>query len=174
MTDLNYRVDFLKQSPEKVAQDYLKQAGLYRTPRNGEKGVIRLGSKIFAEQYILTAMYAMLISGYSDLKVETKTGLGGTKICFDALVNNQIDLYPEYSGTGLLVILHAPVQTVDSLAGDKQKVFQYVKNQFQSQYNLTWLEPIGFNNAYALMMRREQARELDIHTITDLKRYSDK
>jgi osmoprotectant transport system permease protein len=147
---------------------------LYKPPRSGEKGVIRLGSKIFAEQYILTAMYSMLISGYSDLKVETKTGLGGTKICFDALVNNQIDLYPEYSGTGLLVILHASAQTVDSLQGDKQKVYQYVKDQFQQQYNLSWLHPIGFNNAYALMMRRVQAQELDIHTITDLKSYSDK
>jgi osmoprotectant transport system permease protein len=50
-------------------------------------------------------------------------------------------------------------------------VYQYVKDQFESQYGLTWLRPIGFNNAYALMMRRQQARELGLNSISDLKDY---
>ncbi len=171
MTELNYRVDYLKQSPDKVAKDFLMEQSLYKEPRSGNAGTIRLGSKIFGEQYILTAMYALLIKGNTDLNVETKTGLGGTKICFDALTNNQIDMYPEYTGTGLLVILKANNEVVSSLGGDKERVYEYVKQQFNRQYHLKWLQPIGFNNAYALMMRREQSQRLHVKSISDLKNY---
>jgi osmoprotectant transport system permease protein len=171
MTDLNYKVDYLKQSPENVARNFLIRENLYRSPRNGNKGTIRLGSKIFGEQYILINMYAMLIKGYTDLNVETKTGLGGTKICFDALTNNQIDMYPEYTGTGLLAILHPPEQTMNSLIQNRDSVYNYVTGQFRQKYDLTWLKPIGFNNAYALMMRRQQSRDLNINSISDLTNY---
>ena len=174
MTELNYRVDYLKQLPERTAKDFLIERGLFRPPQNGNKGTVRLGSKIFDEQYILINMYKMLIEGYTNVRVETKTGLGGTKICFDALINNQIDLYPEYTGTGLLVILQPPKQQVANLMGNKDSVYHYVRKEFKNKYNLTWLSPIGFNNAYALMMRKEQAHQLNIETISDLKRYTDR
>ncbi len=174
MTALNYEVDYLKQSPEKVARNFLLKTNLYKPPQNGSKGTIRLGSKIFGEQYILISMYAMLIRGYTDLNVETKTGLGGTKICFDALTNNQIDMYPEYTGTGLLAILNASANTLDKLKQNKDSVYNYVAGQFKQKYNLTWLKPIGFNNAYALMMRRKQSNELNVHSISALTNYIDK
>lgn len=173
MTELNYRVDYLKQMPEKAAHDFLLENSLFRTSRHGQKGIIRLGSKIFAEQYILINMYKMLIEGYTDLQVETKTGLGGTTICFDALINNEIDLYPEYTGTGLLVILQPSKQKVAQLMENRDNVYQHVKKEFAERYKLNWMPPIGFNNAYALMMRKVQAHELNIKTISDLKRYSD-
>ena len=171
MTLLNYRVEYLNQAPEQCARDFLVSQGLYRPPRNGAKGTVRLGSKIFPEQYILIAMYAMLVRGYTDLQVESKTGLGGTKICFDALKDGQIDMYPEYTGTALLAILHAPSDQVDHLAGSRDSVYAYVRDRFSKEYNLSWLDPIGFNNAYALMMRRSQARQLGILTISDLTNY---
>ncbi|MHA4810398.1 ABC transporter permease/substrate-binding protein [Flavitalea flava] len=171
MTELNYRVDYAKESPEKVAMDFLVEKGLYKAPRLGEKGTIRLGSKIFAEQYILINMYAMLIKGYTDLRVETKTGLGGTKICFEALENNKIDMYPEYTGTALLAILQASAETTGRLRGDRDSVYNYVQRRFGEKYQLSWLSPIGFNNAYALMMRREQAEKLGIRSISDLAGY---
>ncbi len=157
MTDLNYRVDYLKQSPEKVAKDFLVEQSLYKNPLPENDEVIRIGSKIFGEQYILAAMYSMLIKGNTHLQVKTETGLGGTKICFDALQNDQIDMYPEYSGTGLLVILQTPEADVKKLEGNKEKVYQYVREQFRKKYNMEWLKPIGFNNTYALMMRRNEA-----------------
>jgi osmoprotectant transport system permease protein len=176
MTELNYRVEYLNQSPEKCARDFLVARGLYKDPRkggvsSGGHGTIRLGSKIFPEQYILINMYAMLIRGYTDLQVETKTGLGGTKICFDALTNNKIDMYPEYTGTALLAILHPAQQDIRRLAGNRDSVYDYVRQQFTGKYQLSWLEPIGFNNAYALMMRRNQAQQLHIQTISDLTGY---
>jgi len=171
MTELNYRTDYLHQSPEKVARDFLESRDLYKTPQHGEKGLIRLGSKIFGEQYILINMYRMLIEGNTKLKVDTRTGLGGTKICFDALNNNQIDMYPEYTGTGLLVILHPPKQKIGGIVADKDSVYEYVRKAFDAQYHIRWLKPVGFNNAYALMMRKSQAGNYHIRSITDLSKY---
>jgi osmoprotectant transport system permease protein len=170
MTDLNYRVDYLKQSPAKVARDFLQRTGMYKPPRSGKKGLIRIGSKIFGEQYILANMYSMLIKANTELSVETKTGLGGTKICFDALTNNQIDLYPEYTGTGLLVILQASPKMVSALK-TKEQVYTYVKDEFDKRYSIRWLKPIGFNNAYALMMRRKQSEDLGVKNISGLTNY---
>ncbi|TSD64492.1 ABC transporter permease subunit [Inquilinus sp. KBS0705] len=173
MTELNYKTDYLHQTPERVAKDFLVAKKLYKPERGGNDGIVRIGSKIFGEQYILASMYTMLIKGYTNYDVATKTGLGGTKIVFDAMTNNQIDLYPEYTGTGLLAILQAPQQKVNLLQVSKDSTYNYVANEFLKKYNIKWLKPIGFNNAYALMMRQKQAKELHIKTITDLKRYLD-
>ena len=171
MTELNYRADYLKQTPEQIAKDFLVANGMWRAPRNGRKGTISIGSKIFGEQYILSSMYSMLIRGYTDLDVATKTGLGGTKICFDAMINNEIDIYPEYTGTGLLVLLKPAQKDVDRVINNKDSVYSFVSNNFHERYHIKWLKPIGFNNAYALMMRRQQADELHINTISELKNY---
>ncbi|WP_214072964.1 ABC transporter permease/substrate-binding protein [Mucilaginibacter sp. dw_454] len=171
MTDLNYRTDYLHQSPERVAKDFLVAHNLFKPDRGGSAGIVRIGSKIFGEQYILAGMYSMLIKGNTDYDVATKTGLGGTKICFDAMANNQIDLYPEYTGTGLLAILQPSQQQIDAVTGNKEKTYDYVKSEFEKRYQIKWLQPIGFNNAYALMMRRKQAAQLGVKTITNLKQY---
>ncbi|WP_419870396.1 ABC transporter permease/substrate-binding protein [Chryseobacterium sp. CT-SW4] len=171
MTDMNYKSDYLNQTPEKIAKDFLMKNKLYKNPRKGNSKTIRIGSKIFGEQYILAAMYKMMIEGYTDYKVETKTGLGGTKICFDALMNDAIDFYPEYTGTGLLVLLKPTEKTIKEVTSSPEKTYQYVNSEFEKQFGIQWLRPLGFNNAYALMMRRTQAEELKIRIISDLKRY---
>ncbi|WP_316748731.1 ABC transporter permease/substrate-binding protein [Pedobacter gandavensis] len=173
MIDLNYRTDYLKQSPERVAKDFLIGAGLYKNPRKGSAEEVRIGSKIFGEQYILAEIYRMLIEGNTDYRVTTKSGLGGTKICFDALVNDQIDFYPEYTGTGLLVLLNPDQQLLKNIGQDKDKVYDYVNKTFQQKYKIKWLIPIGFNNSYALMMREKQSKALGVNTITELKNYLD-
>lgn len=171
MTDLNYKSDYLNQTPEKIAKDFLIKTNLYKNPRRGNSQTIIIGSKIFGEQYILAEIYKMLIEGYTDYKVETKTGLGGTKICFDALMNDAIDFYPEYTGTGLLVLLKPSEKTFKEVSESPEKTFDYVNSEFQKQYGIEWLKPLGFNNSYALMMRRKQAEELNIKYISDLKNY---
>jgi osmoprotectant transport system permease protein len=171
MTDLNYKTELLKQTPEKVAKDFLVSNNLYKKANQGNGETIRIGSKIFGEQYILAEMYKMLIEGNTNYKVETKTGLGGTKICFDALMNDGIDFYPEYTGTGLLVLLKPSEQKIKEVSKDSKKTYDFVQKEFQKQYQLQWLKPIGFNNAYALMMRRKQAKELHINTISQLSDY---
>lgn len=173
MTDLNFKSDYLNQTPEKIAKDFLIKTNLYKNPRKGNSQTIKIGSKIFGEQYILAEIYKMLIEGYTDYKVETKTGLGGTKICFDALMNDAIDFYPEYTGTGLLVLLKPSEKTIKEVSESPEKTFDYVNSEFQKQYGIEWLKPLGFNNSYALMMRRKQAEELNIKYISDLKNYLD-
>ncbi|MEJ7560317.1 MAG: ABC transporter permease/substrate-binding protein [Pedobacter sp.] len=174
MTDLNYRTDQLKQTPERVAKDFLTSSNLFKEPRGGKAGSVRIGSKIFGEQYLLAEMYRMLIQGNTEYSVDTKTGLGGTKICFDALMNDQIDFYPEYTGTGLLVLLQPDSKIVDLVSRDKQKTYDYVKAAFHKEYQIKWLKPIGFNNSYALMMRKKQSQSLNVTSITELKNYIDR
>ena len=193
MIALNYQVDFLKRSPEDVAREFLVSKGLFRSAHDGatpstnaqNAGTIVLGSKVFTEQYTLIHMYRMLIESHTNLEVDLKTGLGGTQICFGALTNGAIDMYPEYTGTGLLVMLHAQGKLLDSLLNAKtasitdtrgvfgvnDRVYNYVRAEFARQYNLEWLEPLGFNNAYALMMRKQQAKELGIVRISDLVKH---
>ncbi|MEO1713937.1 MAG: ABC transporter permease/substrate-binding protein, partial [Bacteroidota bacterium] len=93
MRRLNYLVDQEKQSPERVARDYLESLGLevLQAREEGEADIF-IGGKNFTEQFILAEMYAQVIESYTNLKVETKTGLGGTSICFDALQNGDIDM----------------------------------------------------------------------------------
>ncbi|WP_316734688.1 ABC transporter permease/substrate-binding protein [Pedobacter aquatilis] len=174
MTDLNYRTDYLHQTPARVAKDFLIKNGLYKSAKNGHAGTVKIGSKIFGEQYILAEIYAMLISGNTDYEVQTKTGLGGTKICFDALANKQIDFYPEYTGTGLLAILKPDAKLVSRISTDKEQTYKYVSDEFIRKYKIKWLKPIGFNNSYALMMRQKQSAELNVNSITDLKHHLDK
>ena len=173
MTNLNYQVDYLHHEPRAVAMAWLHRHGLWRAPRPLLPGapVVRLGSKIFAEQYILIEMYTALIRGNTNLAVATKTGLGGTTICFEALRGGEIDLYPEYTGTGLQVLLRPSAAVLDSLGGRPAAVFQYVRAEFRRRYGLDWRAPLGFNNAYCLLMRRQQAGALGIASISDLGGY---
>lgn len=168
MTVLNYQVDFDKISPEQVAQDFLKAEGLWQPDQKEGGETLIIGSKIFTEQYILVELFSQLINGYTDYDVDTRPGLGGTKICFDALRNGEIDLYPEYTGTGLQVLLDPPQDTLERIITQPDAVYRYVSREFEAQYGLQWLAPLGFNNTYALMMREAQAESLNVKTISDL------
>ena len=114
-------------------------------------------------------IFKQLIESHSYLNVELKTGLAGTKICFDALINGEIDLYPEYTGTGLHVILKADKEITNTILRDDKKVYNFVKDESKERYDLEWLQPLGFNNTYALMMRENHANKLDIDTISELE-----
>ena len=168
MTALNYRVDFGQEKPEDVARSFLESLGLWRPDRSQGGRKLVIGSKIFTEQYILAHLFAQLINGYTDFDTDLKTGLGGTKICFDALREGSIDLYPEYTGTGFLVILSPPDDVVNTLIADGPALYDYTAEAFRQQYNITWLAPLGFNNTYALMMRRAAAQKLGMLKISEL------
>ncbi len=174
MTALNYRVDFLHELPQTVARDFLNgQKLLPAQPKSPTPTpqTLRMGSKIFSEQYILAEIYKQLIEGSTDLSVVSRTGLGGTQICFDALRTGAIDFYPEYTGTGLLVILQPTPAQLAQLSMQPDSVYAYVNRRFQQQYGLRWLAPLGFNNSYCLMMRRPQATNLRIRSISELVGY---
>ncbi|GGG61935.1 ABC transporter permease/substrate-binding protein [Hymenobacter glacieicola] len=171
MTELNYRVDYRHETPRAVAESFLRRRGLWHPAQLGNGATIKLGSKIFGEQYILLELYSALIRGFTNLQVEAKTGLGGTTICAEALRTGAIDMYPEYTGTGLLVVLQPSAALLDSLGPDPAAVLNYVRHEYRRRYHLEWLAPIGFNNTYALLMRREQARKLGITSISELSAF---
>jgi osmoprotectant transport system permease protein len=175
MTALNYQADYQKKSPEQIARQFLLATGLYKKPVSGEwSNTIVMGSKVFTEQYILAEIYRQLIEGYTNLRVASRTGLGGTQICFDALRTGSIDFYPEYTGTGLLVVLQPSAATLKTLPMQPKPVYDFVQKQFETKYQLVWLKPLGFNNSYSLMMRQDQARQLRIQSIEDLVGYLSK
>ena len=126
-----------------------------------EGKTVRVASKDFTEQFILGEMYALMLesAGYN---VERSLNLGGTPVAHQALLDNQIDLYPEYTGTGLLTVLGEGVMS------DPQAVYDRVSSEYASQFNLVWLEPAPMNNTQALAMTRERAAELGITTFSDM------
>jgi osmoprotectant transport system permease protein len=171
MTVLNSRVDQRKESAAEVAKKFLQKHGFKTSMHRSGSPDIIIGGKLQTEQYILGYMYKLLIENYTPLTVGLQMGLAGTKIVFSALKNGEINLYPEYTGTGLYVLLKADSSVVERLGNNPGKVYHYVKKKMQKRFNLTWLKPIGFNNTYALLMRRKQTQKLGIHTIRDLARY---
>lgn len=168
MMRLNYQVDYEKLSPDTVARRYLEKIGLWRPDRAQGGDRVVLASKIFTEQYILTALFSQLINGYTDLDTERKNGLGGTKICFDALRTGEVDLYPEYTGTGLMVILQSTSSQLEGDMTDPDWVYQRVQSAFRQKFSAEWLAPLGFNNTYALMAREEEAERRGWRAISDL------
>ena len=171
MAELNYQVDSLKRPTLEVVREFLSELGLNTTTQRSGKANLVIGSKNFTEQYLLAEMMAVVIENYTNLDVELKTGLAGTKIAFDAMRQGEIDLYPEYTGTGLLAILQTKPETIERLLPDKDKVFNYVREQTQQKYDINWLAPFGFNNSYALMMRNEDIESIGINSISELKDY---
>ncbi|MDN5204989.1 ABC transporter permease/substrate-binding protein [Fulvivirgaceae bacterium BMA10] len=171
MAKMNYEVDQNKKAPKAVAKAYLNEIGLKTDVQLDGDPVIVVGSKNFTENFILAEMFAYLIENYANLKVELKLGFGGTKLNIDALANGDIDLYPEYTGTGLLVLINPREEIRKSIIDDKDKVYDFVKEESRKQYDFEWLQPLGFNNTFALMMREEHARQLNIQSISDLSKY---
>lgn len=168
MRQLNFEVDNNKETPEAVAKRFLEANNLPATQSLNGPADLQIGGKKFTEQYILLELFRLHIENQTGLNVELKPGLGGTKICFEAIKRGDIDLYPEYTGTGFLVLLNPSEQERANLLRDPDGVYNYVQKGCSEQYDLQWLKPLGFNNTYALMMRQEFATSKAINKISDL------
>jgi len=123
---------------------------------------IRIGSKNFTEQVLIGEIMALLIEENTDVRVDRRFNLAGTMVCFNSLRTGALDIYAEYTGTALAVILD------EELRSDPDEVYDFVLNEFQDRWDLHWLKPFGFNNAYTLTMRQHQAEEMGISTVSDL------
>jgi osmoprotectant transport system substrate-binding protein/osmoprotectant transport system permease protein len=122
-----------------------------------------VGAKNFTEGAILAELMAQVIEAHTGAAVERRFNLAGTQVAFEALRTGGIDLYAEYTGTGLRDIL-GDASPVRSAA----QAFARVSDAFARRYDLLWLAPFGFNNTYVLMMRAERAKALGITTMDDL------
>ena len=132
------------------------------TPLETNDRIIKIATKNFTEQLILGEMMAQLIETKTDFKVQRRFNLGGTMICHGALVNGEIDLYAEYTGTGLTAILK------HSVIADPEKTLRHVTKAYHERFKLQWLKPFGFNNTYAITVRKVDAEKYGWNTISDL------
>lgn len=122
---------------------------------------IKVGSKDFTEEYIVAELYAQVLEN-DGFTVERKFNLGGTPIAQAAITRGDIDLYPEYTSTGLLTILKQ-----DRIA-DPNQILPTVKAAYEKQFQLTWLNPSPFNDTNGLATTKAIADKYGIRTISDL------
>lgn len=125
---------------------------------------IRIGSKDFTENLVIGEIYALALedNGY---KVDRVSNISSSLI-HNSLVNKKIDLYPEYTGTGLLSILKDKMET------NPQKVYDKVKKGYETKFHVTWLNYASANDSQGLVIRADIAKELGIKTISDLQKHA--
>jgi len=136
-------------------------------PQDATEGTFVIGSKTFTESRLLGEIVAQLVTARTDLAVEHRSGLGGTLICWEALLAGEIDLYPEYTGTAWAVVLQEPGAVSDPL-----RAFLRVQSESRRRFDAEWLAPFGFQNSYALALREDHAEALGVATISELARVS--
>lgn len=131
-----------------------------------EHGTLKVASKGFTEAYILGEMYALLLENHG-YTVERKLGLGTETVVHEGMLAGDVDLYPEYTSTGLLAILQG-----EPMAGDPatmaQAIYDKVKADYESQFQITWLDAAPFNNTQALAVTRETSEKLGLTKVSQL------
>lgn len=126
-----------------------------------QEAPVVVASKSFAESYILAEMFSQLLEDRG-LRVERRLGLGSTQVLFGALRQGAVDVYPEYTGTGLVAILG------EDPPSDRDVAFRRVATVFRERWGVRWLPPLGFENSYAIAVRPGTADSLDLRNLSDL------
>jgi len=121
---------------------------------------IVVGSKNFTEQLILGEMFAQVIEARTHLPVERRFYLAGTFICQQAILSGRIDLYPEYTGTALTAVLK------QQPSSDKQEVYRRVRDAYETKFSLKLGPPLGFDDTFAMVIRGDDARRLQLKTLS--------
>jgi osmoprotectant transport system substrate-binding protein len=130
---------------------------------------ITIGSKFFTEQVILAELLAQHIEARTGVHVERKTNLGGTLLVHKALLSGALDMYVEYTGTALTVVLN------DDPAGkDSAAIYRRVKQLYAERFNLAVTEPLGFENTFAMVIRGEDAQNFRLQKLSDIAAFAPK
>ena len=132
----------------------------------GNERPITVGSKNFTEQVILGEIVAQHLEHRLGQRVDRKLNLGGTLLVHQALLNGDIDLYPEYTGTALTTILKLPP------VRDPAAALGSVRDEYLKRFGVEWLDPLGFNNTFAMVIRGEDARRHLLKTLSDAAGYA--
>ncbi len=127
---------------------------------------IVVGSKNFSEQVILGELVAQHLEARTGLEVDRRFYLSGTYICHQALLAGRIDLYVEYTGTALTAVLK------ETATGNPGEVLGKVQREYERRFGLEVTEPLGFNNTFAIVARGQDARRLNLHTLSEAARYA--
>jgi osmoprotectant transport system substrate-binding protein len=127
---------------------------------------IVVGSKNFTEQAILGEIFAQRLEAKTNLHVERRFYLAGSFICHQAILAGRIDIYPEYTGTALTAILKEKPE------GSRQAVYDRVKSEYARRFDFTLGPPIGFDDTFAIVIRGEDARRLQLQRLSQAAAYS--
>lgn len=139
-------------------------SGMVTMYKPSSEKVIVMGSKEFTEGEILANVMAVMIEEKTDISVDRRFALGGTQICFNALKSKEIDMYVDYTGTVYGDTLkYPPIQ-------DMEEVYNTVKKDMKEKYDIEVLQQLGFNNTYALAVRKDTAEKYNLKTISDLEK----
>jgi osmoprotectant transport system substrate-binding protein len=130
------------------------------------ESIVVIGSKNFTEQLILGEMFAQEIAARTRLQVERRFYLAGTFICQQAILAGRIDIYPEYTGTALTAVLKEKPE------GTASTVYQRVKAEYARRFHLAVGQPLGFDDTFAIEIRGEDARRLQIQAISQAAQYA--
>jgi osmoprotectant transport system permease protein len=141
-------------------------AGLITFNYQQTPATIIIGSKNFTEQVILGELLAQHIEAHTKLKVDRRFNLGGTFICHEAVKTGKIAGYVEYTGTSLTTILK------EKPLNNSEIVYQKVKQYYDNNLKLAVMQPLGFENTYALIIRGEDAKKLQIKTLSEAAKYT--
>jgi len=125
-----------------------------------------IGTKNFTEQVVLGELLAQEIEAKSHLHVDRRFYLAGSYICQQALVAGRIDAYVEYTGTALTAILKQPLDR------DPAQVLETVRRLYAQRYNVTVAPPLGFENTFAMIIRGDDARRYNLHTLSQSAQYT--
>jgi len=135
-----------------------------RSHSPSSRGHVTVGSKDFTESILLAEIVAQMLEA-QNMEVDRRFDLGGN-LAHSALVGGQIDLYPEYTGTAFTAILHHQPIT------DPKAVYDQVQREYSDQFNLWISRPLGFDNTFAILVRGEDARRLNLKTVSDAAKYA--
>jgi glycine betaine/choline ABC-type transport system substrate-binding protein len=127
---------------------------------------IVVGSKNFSEQVVLGELLAQQIETQTPLEVDRRFFLGGTYVAHQALISGRVDVYVEYTGTALTVILNQPV------VSDAATAFQQVKDGYAAKFGLHVAPSLGFENTFAMVIRGQDARKLNLRTLSDAVKHT--
>jgi osmoprotectant transport system permease protein len=136
-------------------------------PAESSRRRVVVASKPFGESYLLCEMFAQVLES-AGIPVDRRPGLGATEVAFSALRSNAIDVFPEYTGTALLAVLHE--RPAADQRSDPRAVYGTVAQAFAGQWGIRWLPPLGFENTYAIAVRPETAARYALRTLSDLAR----
>jgi len=140
----------------------LSIAGVLSSCHKAPERKIIIGSKFFTEQVILAELLAQHIEARTGIPVERKTNLGGTLLVHKALLAGELDLYVEYTGTALTSVLN------ETPSGDSSAVHARVRSLYAERFHLEVIEPLGFENTFAMVIRGDDAQRFHLRTMSDL------
>lgn len=185
MRALNDRVDTGEETPRSAATKFLTgwaqargvawnaEAAAAKSSAIGPADVV-IGAQNFTEQYVMGQILVQLINGSTSLRAQLRSGLTSSSICFQALERGEIDLYIAYSGTLLLNVLQANPESVRASSHDQTALNTLVNTALASHPKVRWMEPLGFNRTYVLLIRADDPRLRRVTTHSELGAWLEK